>query len=181
MTRVAIIGNAGGGKSTLARKLGVALGLPVYHIDLLQWKPGWVSTPLAEFDREHNRWLAQPGWIIDGWGRPEAIQTRFELADTIILVDFPIRLHYWWAAKRQIQSLIQPRADWPPPGCSAFAVTGRLLRLMWTIHQTMRPQLLERVLRYRGQKRVEHLRSPRALDQLLQATASERRATSTSI
>jgi MoxR-like ATPase len=36
MRRVAIIGNAGGGKSTLARTLGAALALPFHEVDLLQ-------------------------------------------------------------------------------------------------------------------------------------------------
>ena len=41
MTRVAIIGNAGGGKSLLARYLGETLRLPVHTIDDVQWDPGW--------------------------------------------------------------------------------------------------------------------------------------------
>lgn len=35
MRRVLIIGNSGGGKSTLARRLGEKLGLPVIHLDVL--------------------------------------------------------------------------------------------------------------------------------------------------
>ncbi|WP_293906872.1 hypothetical protein [Phenylobacterium sp.] len=35
MRRILIIGNSGGGKSTLARKLGGKLGLPVVHLDVL--------------------------------------------------------------------------------------------------------------------------------------------------
>lgn len=33
MEKIAVIGNAGGGKSTLCRALGAALQLPVYAID----------------------------------------------------------------------------------------------------------------------------------------------------
>ncbi len=40
MTRVAIIGNAGGGKSTMARKLAAARGLPYFAVDKFQWRPG---------------------------------------------------------------------------------------------------------------------------------------------
>src|SRR5690242_10127984 len=90
MRRIAIIGNAGGGKSTLARRIGEALGLPVHEIDLLQWKPGWVRAALEEFNQVHDQWLAAPAWIIDGWGSWEAITARFDLADTIILVDHPL-------------------------------------------------------------------------------------------
>lgn len=84
MTRVAIIGNAGGGKSTLSRILGCARNLPVYPIDHLQWQPGWVAVPLDDFARQHAALLAQERWIIDGWGMPDALLARFERADTII-------------------------------------------------------------------------------------------------
>lgn len=68
MTWVAIIGNAGGGKSTLCAQLGKALNLPVYPVDKLQWKPGWVAVSAEEFRQTHEGWLAQDRWIIDGWG-----------------------------------------------------------------------------------------------------------------
>jgi ABC-type protease/lipase transport system fused ATPase/permease subunit len=38
MKRVAVFGNAGGGKSTLARQLAAITGLPLHVIDQLQFK-----------------------------------------------------------------------------------------------------------------------------------------------
>jgi hypothetical protein len=175
MRRIAIIGNAGGGKSTLARRLGASLGLPVHEIDLLQWKPGWVRTSPEEFDHIHQQWLAAPAWIIDGWGSWEVIAARFELADTIIVVDQPLALHYWWAIKRHVTCLFQPNPSWPPPGCRALPVTWRLLKLMWQLHQTMRPRLLDLAAGYHERKRVLYIRSPRELRQFLwRAVANER-------
>lgn len=49
-TRIAIIGNAGGGKSTLARKLGSILNIPVTHVDSVQFQSGWKRTPKEESD-----------------------------------------------------------------------------------------------------------------------------------
>jgi hypothetical protein len=49
MARIAVIGNAGGGKTTMCAKLGQTLNIAIYPIDKIQWKPGWVSTPLQEF------------------------------------------------------------------------------------------------------------------------------------
>lgn len=160
MTRIAIIGNAGGGKSTLARRLGARLGVPVYQVDLLQWLPGWVYAPAGVIAAAHDYWLAQPAWIIDGWGSWPALAERFERADTIILVDFPLATHYWWAIKRQVRSVVRPGGDWPPPGCAALPVTGRLLSLMWRIHTQMRPRLLELVDSYRDRRQVLTFTSP---------------------
>lgn len=47
--KIMIIGANGSGKSTFSRKLGELLQLPVYHLDLYFWKPGWVQTQQEEW------------------------------------------------------------------------------------------------------------------------------------
>lgn len=167
MQRIAIIGNAGGGKSRLARRLGDQLDIPVFQFDDLQWRPGWTRTPLAEIQATHSKWVAQPGWIIDGWGNPEILEQRFEAADTLILVDFHIAIHYWWAAKRQILAALNLNPGWPPKGCAALPVTGRLFKLMWRIHTEMRPQLVELIQRHSEGKQIVRLKSPREMRRFL--------------
>lgn len=174
MHRIAIIGNAGGGKSILARRLGAALRLPVYTVDDVQWRPGWTPAPAGDIARIYAGWLAQPAWIIDGWGSWPALSERFERADTIVLVDFPLALHYAWALKRQVLAALGRSPHWPPPGCRALPVTGRLLRLMWRVHFDMRPRLLALVDQHRARRRVVRLRSPRALDQFALAVEGSR-------
>jgi adenylate kinase family enzyme len=166
MTRVAVIGNAGGGKSTMCRKLSAALGLPLYPIDTLQWKPGWVPTPAEEFTRRHDNLIKHDRWIIDGWGTHEAILARFAAADTIILVDHPLYIHYWWAIKRQIKTLFRPRPD-GPEGCPMLPMTWQLCKMIWRIHKDARPHLIQVVEALRPQKRVIHIRSPRQLQQFI--------------
>src|SRR4029077_16885614 len=41
MNRIMVVGNAGAGKSTFARRLGGKLALPVIHLDSHFWRPGW--------------------------------------------------------------------------------------------------------------------------------------------
>ena len=160
MQRIAIIGNAGGGKSVLARKLGDALDLPVYQFDELQWRPEWTPTPEREIRDTHAAWLAEPGWIIDGWGDWDILAKRFEIADTILFVDFPIILHYWWATKRQFKAAFNLNQGWPPEGCPALPVTGRLFKLIWKVHTEMRPQLLKLMDQYAQNTRIVHLKFP---------------------
>jgi adenylate kinase family enzyme len=158
MTRVTIIGNAGGGKSTVARRLGRLLGLPLHAIDQLQWRPGWKPTPNEVFVKAHAGWLAEPRWIIDGWGDFESIEERFRASDTIILIDYPLWRHYWWAIKRQVRCLFGPRVD-GPTGCPMLPMTWPLLKMIWKIDRHAMPKLRQRVEAHRGDKTIFHLRT----------------------
>ncbi len=168
MTRIAIIGNAGGGKSTLSRTLSRALNIELFSIDQVQWKPGWVRAPLEEIQQQHNAVLARERWIIDGWGPPETIRERFEASDTIVLVDLPLLVHYWWAIKRQCMCIFRARPD-GPEGCPMLPMTWPLLKMIWAIHRHARPDLLALVDTYRDRKDVFHLRSTRELRRFIAA------------
>jgi adenylate kinase family enzyme len=162
MTRVAVIGNAGGGKSTLCKQLSSARRLPYFAIDKIQWRPGWRPVSDDEFALAHAAMLGRQSWIIDGFGPWEEIEKRFDLADTIIFVDHPLWLHYWWATKRQIASIFRARPD-GPEGCSLLPVTFRLYGMMWWLRRDMRPKLLAAIEAYRRTKLIFHIRSPREL------------------
>lgn len=162
MTRVVVIGNAGGGKSTMCRVLSAVHGLPYYAIDKMQWQPGWVETPEADYMVAHDALLTKDRWLIDGYGNWASVLRRLAAADTIILVDHPIWVHYWFATKRQIKSVFFGHPD-GPEGCPMLPVTFRLYRMMWWLHRQMRPALVAAVEGRRGSARIIHIRSPREL------------------
>lgn len=85
MTRVSIIGNAGGGKSTMCRAICKKYGLPYFEIDKIQWKPNWVATPIDEYNEKHSGIISQDKWLVDGFGDWDSVLERFDAADTIIL------------------------------------------------------------------------------------------------
>jgi hypothetical protein len=167
MQRIAIIGNAGGGKSVMARKLGFLINIPVYEFDNLQWKPGWKTAPAEEIARVHKTWVNQSSWVIEGWGNWDIIEERFNIADTLIFIDYPLWVHYWWVTKRQVKAIFKRNPSWPPKGCLAFPVTGRLFKLIWTIHKDMRPNLIKIIKQYSDKKQVFHLHSPRETERFL--------------
>lgn len=47
--RVVVTGMAGAGKSTFAQQLSAKTGLPVIHLDVHFWKPGWVEPSDTEW------------------------------------------------------------------------------------------------------------------------------------
>jgi hypothetical protein len=173
MRRVAIIGNAGGGKSTLARRLAQVLAIPVFSVDDVQWEAGWQPAAPDKVAAAHAAWLAQPRWIIDGWGAWDLVRTRLRAADSIVLVDFPLRIHYYWALKRQLRVTLGFRDGWPPPGCRALPITLRLLQRMRDLHVSMRPQLLRLLAEPELRDRVMILHSPSELRVFRDAVAME--------
>lgn len=140
MKRIAVIGNAGGGKSTLARKLAAALGLPYHEVDALQWRPDWTPVPAADVRRAHEAILKKSRWLLDGFGDWESVERRFTRADTIILVDLPLWVHYWLAAERQI-AWASGGTGQEPAGHGAPPPTRELFEMMWRLDRDGLPRL----------------------------------------
>ena len=80
--RVMIIGNGGGGKTTLAYKLAECYQLSLTEIDALQFQPSWQRTPDADLRRAIGQVQRSERWLIDGFGPWDQIEERAQLADT---------------------------------------------------------------------------------------------------
>jgi adenylate kinase family enzyme len=163
--RVAVIGNGGGGKTTLCLRLGDALGLPVHEVDQVQFGPDWSRTPVDEFARAVDRWVEEEAWVIDGFGPWPSIERRLAVADTVVWVDFPLRTHLRWALKRQLFWQTTPDGRRRPP-------TREMIRTILAVHRRMRPRIEAAVRREPG--KLVHLRSPRALRNFLEDAGAER-------
>jgi adenylate kinase family enzyme len=162
MRKVALLGNAGGGKSTLGAKLSTRTGIPLYSVDLLQWKPGGVAVPDEEFERAHDEIIARDSWIIDGFGTYPTYLRRLEAADTIILVDHPLWRHYCWTARRNFLSVFRTPAGFPEQ-TPLIRDTFKIAKFMWWVHRNFTPVNRKMIERYAATKRVFHLRSPQEI------------------
>ena len=138
MTRIVVIGNAGGGKSTLARKLAERRGLKHVEIDRLLWQDGWVLTPEDVYARQHRDIIEQDEWVIDGLGRQNSIAERLARATEIILIDMPLWMHFWLAAERQI-AWASGKLEHAPGGIAQMPPTRDLFRTIWEVDQTLMP------------------------------------------
>jgi adenylate kinase family enzyme len=138
MPRIVVIGNAGGGKSTLARLLALRRGLPHVEIDRLLWQEGWVLTPADVYDREHSKIIREEQWIIDGLGQQASISHRIGRATAIILIDMPLWMHFWLAAERQI-AWASGRLENAPGGIAAMPPTEALFKTIWDVEQSWMP------------------------------------------
>jgi adenylate kinase family enzyme len=164
MKRAVVIGNSGGGKSTLARRLSAAWACPHFEIDSLLWQPGWQLTPIDIYRAEHARLIAEEDWIIDGLGRLDSISARFARSTDIVVVDMPLWMHFWLAAERQIK-WSSGAIEYPPAGLASMPSTEALFRTIWEVDQEWMPEIRRLVTmeEQRG-KRVVRLGSIQDLD-----------------
>jgi adenylate kinase family enzyme len=62
-----ILGNAGSGKSTMARRLNAGTNIPRLSLDDIAWNDGEVRRPLEESLRELHRFVTtHDQWILEG-------------------------------------------------------------------------------------------------------------------
>lgn len=164
--RIIVTGLPGAGKSTLALALAAKTGLPVIHLDLQFWKPGWVAPSEVEWRRTQREVLAGDAWIADGNYR-ETLDLRLERADTVVFLDVP-----WWvcAARALVRGFRTPGEL--PEGCHYSR--GARLRDEWGLavriwrRDRAQPEREHEIIEQHGRHVALHvLRSKRAVRELL--------------
>ena len=177
MKKVAIFGNAGAGKSTLARRLAALTRLPLYPLDLICFRAGGGEVPPEDYARAHDAILACDEWIIEGYGSPDTLWERIAVADTLIYIDLPLPIHYAWVIKRLAKGLFANPEGWP---ANSPIWRGSLssLRVIRLCHRHLTPKYRAHVAaagRGPNGKRVHHLKSAAQIAALLQAVERETR------
>jgi adenylate kinase family enzyme len=159
MERVVILGPGGAGKSELATGISQRTGLPVVHLDVLFWRPGWTPAPPEEALRDLADAIAQERWILDGnfldAGRGDA---RFERADTVVFLDLSRAQCLWRVLKRLVRDRRRRRPDLPE-GCSE-GFDLEFLRWIWRYPRVDRPRVLRLLDRLEPRVDVRRLPSP---------------------
>lgn len=172
MKRIAIFGNAGAGKSTLARRLAAITGLPLYVIDKMQFREGGEQAPQAEYLALHRELLDKDAWIADGYGDEATLWERLNAADTLIYLDLPLPVHYWRVTKRFVGGLFADPQGWPK-GSPLLSSTLSSYRVIPLCHRHLTPRYRRFVAEMAATKRVAPLRSAREAAAFLEAVRRE--------
>ena len=167
MNRITVIGSGGAGKSTLARRLGERLGIPVVHLDKLFWRPGWTRSPQAQFEAKVREAVAGTRWILDGnFGSTQHIV--FAAADTIVWLDFPRVVCLYRVIKRLITYRGRTRPDLPQ-GCPE-TLDFEFLEWVLTFPEEGRQRIIAKLAARPRDQRLIVLRNPAEVERFLAAT-----------
>jgi adenylate kinase family enzyme len=175
MKRVAVFGNAGAGKSTLAKRLADVTRLPWYPLDLIQFTAQG-AVPHGDYLKAHAELLRREAWIIDGYGCTPSAWERFAAADTLVYIDLPVLTHYWWVTKRLFQGLFVNPAGWPD-NSPIWASTISGYKVVGLCHRHLTPRYRRLVAEMAATKRVHHLKSRAEIAAFLAAIEDPRSST----
>lgn len=115
MQRIAVIGISGSGKTTFARALARATGLPLRHVDQLFWTGRWRPVPEHAYLECHSAWVSRDRWIIEGFVDPSFAQ-RLRRADLVVYLTPPPwvcagrGLKRWWAHRKTARAELPAEA-----------------------------------------------------------------------
>lgn len=172
MKRVMIVGGPGSGKSTLARRLAKLTHLPIYHMDKIHWKSGWVERNRDEKDHLTHQVHMLEEWIFEG-GHSRTYSERIERADTFIWLDLPLGLRVWRVLLRSWQYRGRTRPDLPKGCPERFnRQTVDFLKFIWTTRHSSRRKLEAIYKNPPAHLNVYRFTSTQQLDLLMQRLSS---------
>ena len=136
MSKILVTGNAGSGKSSVAKKLARTLNHPLYGMDSIVWKENWKKTTSADRSKQVAAIIEQESWVIDG-----VDDEVMKAADIVIFLDVPRRVSYWRVLKRNKNYLFKSRPGLPAK-CPEILIIPTLVKIIWRFPSRVRPKIL---------------------------------------
>lgn len=151
MTRIILLGCAGAGKTTLARRLAAATGAPVIDLDEI-WRSRTQETP--EFRATLAALHAGEAWISDGNFAAVTFDLRLPRADLVVWLERPRLVCAWRAITRVFRA-----GEMHRPGDLLT-----VLRFIWGFNRRNRPRIEATRKQYGANVPVVRLRTDREVD-----------------
>ena len=162
MRKILITGNAGSGKTTLSYKLAKLLNRKdIICLDKIVWNPGWILVNKEEKELEFVRITKMQSWIVDGVSK-----TILESADTIIFLDYPRRVCYWRAFRRNCKYFFKTRPELPER-CPEILIIAKLVKIIWAFPRLIKPTIIRHITENLQKKQIFYIRNNRELEEII--------------
>ena len=137
--RVVVAGTTGSGKTTLARRIGAALELPVTEMDALHHGASW--TPRPAFMADVERFSSADAWVCE-WQYPDARGLLADRADTLVWLDVAIPVTMTRVVRRTVKRRLRDEELWngnkEPPLHTVFTDPEHIIRWAWRTRHLLR-------------------------------------------
>lgn len=161
--KIFIAGNAGAGKTSLAKQLGEKLQITPLSLDGIVWKSGWKLTSGLERTAGINSITqTKKTWIIDGVSK-----YVMDMANVIIFLDIKRSTCYLRLMKRNWKYLLKSRPELPPK-CPEILIVKKLISIVWNFDKLVKPNILKHIAENRKSKLIYHVTTPTEIRLLLQ-------------
>ena len=108
--RILVLGRTGSGKTTLARELARELGVPHIELDALYFGPQFSTAPLSVLRERVSAAVSADRWVTDG-NKSAVRDLVWPRADTVIWLDYPLRVSLWRLGRRALWRASAIRAE----------------------------------------------------------------------
>jgi adenylate kinase family enzyme len=166
MQRIAVVGSGGAGMTTFATQFARRTGLPVVHLDHLDWRPGWVETPSEEWRTVVEEHLEGERWIVDG-NYARTFDIRFERADTVIVLE----MSRWRCLARVLRRTLLNHGKPVQAADCPERVDAEFLRWVWRFPKESGPLLEQAIERHGATLSVVRQRSSFEVRRYLRGSA----------
>ncbi len=137
--RVVVAGTTGSGKTTLARRIGATLKLPVTEMDALHHGPAW--TPRPEFMADVEAYSSANAWVSE-WQYPDARELLADRADTMVWLDVATPVTMLRVMRRTVVRRLRDEELWngnkEAPLRTVFTDPEHIVRWAWRTRHLLR-------------------------------------------
>jgi adenylate kinase family enzyme len=167
--RVAVLATASAsGKTTFARALADRLGVAFVELDALNHGPDWTEATAEELRAKVAPIIETDSWVIDGAYRGKLGDLVLERADTVMWLDFPLRIWFPRLVRRTVARIVRKEELWAgnrETVRNMFLRRDSLLVFALRTYRPRRKRYAEELARYD----VVRLRSTSDLDRYLRS------------